>query len=226
MGHKDLRLPKAGLYCEERHQHNENATDDIPSIHGVPLEGEWTGCTSGKVINSKGVESEGCEGSMIAQACVDKAEMVAETPTECCQQLGTADGNLDQGAEPMDIPNELATLVVVSVKPYVKDGNADTHVCLGETHWCACDVEGLGGRADGLRGQTDTLSMLNRAVTTGLSHNEGAGTYLAARDVKRDVNPTNGIGSHADTPSGDGDVLSIQTKAIKPTNTTETIRTT
>ena len=39
MGHKDLQLPKAGLYCKERHQHNENVMDDIPSTHGLPLEG-------------------------------------------------------------------------------------------------------------------------------------------------------------------------------------------
>lgn len=88
---------------------------------------------------------EGCKGGMIAQACVDKAEMVAETPAECCQQLGTADGNPDQGAEPMDIPNKSAMLMVVSVEPYVEDGDADTRVCLGATRWHACDVEGLGG---------------------------------------------------------------------------------
>lgn len=62
--------------------------------------------------------------------------------------------------------------------------------------------------------------MSNRAVTTRLSHNEGAGTYLAARDAKHDVNPMNGVGSHADTPSGDGDVQSVQTRAIKPSRST------
>ena len=230
MERNELRLQQTNLFCEKVDQCNGNATEDIPSIHGVPLEGEWTGCTSGEVINSKGVESEGCEGSMIAQACVDKAEMVAKMPAECCQQLGTVDGNPDQGAEPTDIPNESATLVVVSVEPYVEDGDADTRVCLGATRWRACDVEGLGGRADRSRGQTDvsrgqmdTLSVSNRAVTTGLSHNEGAGTYLAARDAKRNVNLTNGVGSHADMPSGDGDVLSVQTRAIKPADATEIV---
>ena len=54
MEHKDLRLLKAELYCEERCQCNRNAEEDIPSAQRLLLEGEWAGCASGESNNSKG----------------------------------------------------------------------------------------------------------------------------------------------------------------------------
>ena len=38
-----------GMECEPQ----TNATDNIPTTHGMPLEGEWTWCVSSKVSNPK-----------------------------------------------------------------------------------------------------------------------------------------------------------------------------
>ena len=38
--------------------------------------------------------------------------------------------------------------------------------------------------------------MSNGTETDGMSHGEGAGTYLGVRDAKHVVNMTDGVGSH------------------------------
>jgi len=38
-----------GLYCKEDCQHNENATENVPSAHELLLEGEWSVCARGEV---------------------------------------------------------------------------------------------------------------------------------------------------------------------------------
>ena len=117
------------------------------------------------------------------------------------------------------------TLVVVSVEPYVEDGDADTHVCLGATRWHSCDIEGLGGRADGSTGQMDASSASNRPETVVVSHSNGAGTYLGIMDMKHAVLETDGTRIHTDTSTGHGDVPNVNTYAIKPTNETGNVRT-
>ena len=90
MERNELRLQQTNLFCEKVDQRNGNATEDVPSIHGVPLEGEWTVYLSGKAsdsrsnakafnaaiehadglgestetANTKEVESKGCSGGM------------------------------------------------------------------------------------------------------------------------------------------------------------------
>ena len=69
---KDLQLLKAGLYCEERHQRNENTTDDIPIAYGLPLEGEWSVYSSDEsdtlVIAS--IEPESTDSGEILHVCL------------------------------------------------------------------------------------------------------------------------------------------------------------
>ena len=48
------RLPKTELFCEETHQRNGNAEDNIPIANRLPLEGEWTVYPSGEMKNSNG----------------------------------------------------------------------------------------------------------------------------------------------------------------------------
>ena len=168
----ELRLQQTNLFCKKVDQCNRNATEDVPSIHGVPLEGEWTVCASGEASNPKvdGIESEGCKG-------------------------GT------------DEPMELLTM---SVEPDVEDGGDIPRV-------------NLGNQADGSRDQMDTLSMSNRAVTTGLSHSDGARTYLATRDTKRGVMETDGTGIHVDALSGRGDTLSVETNTSTTANEMQSV---
>ena len=71
-GCKDLQLLKAGLYCEERHQCNENTMDDIPIAYGLPLEGEWSVYSSDEsdtlVIVS--IEPESTDSGEIPHVCL------------------------------------------------------------------------------------------------------------------------------------------------------------
>ena len=36
-----MPLPKAEFYCKEQHKHSRNTMEDLPSTHGLLLEGEW-----------------------------------------------------------------------------------------------------------------------------------------------------------------------------------------
>ena len=74
------------------------------------------------------------------------------------------------------------------------------------------------GQADGTTGETDASNASNKPEMAVVSHSEGAGTYLGARDTKHVIEVSDGIGSHADTSSGHGNVLSVETHAIKPEN--------
>ena len=125
----------------------------------------------------------------------------------------------------------------MSVEPYVENGGTNTCVCLGAMRGHACDVEGLGNRADELRGQMDRLtsrtdgsrmqmdtpSMSNSTETDCMSHGDGAGTYLATGDVKHIIEVMDGVKSHADMLTGHGDTPSIETGMIKPANETKII---
>ena len=42
---------------DEDSQHDENARDNLPEAHGVPLDGEWAVCASGSVKSSSGAQS-------------------------------------------------------------------------------------------------------------------------------------------------------------------------
>ena len=49
---RQLQAQQVKLH-HKRSQRNENAKRNIPSAHGVPLEGEWSMCASGQVIDSR-----------------------------------------------------------------------------------------------------------------------------------------------------------------------------
>ena len=229
---RDLQLQQTNLLCEETRQRNGNAEDDIPSAHRLPLEGEWIGCASGESNDSKGdadalnaavehaygpgesretedtasVESEGCREGMSERASVDET-----------------DGDPGQGVEPMDVPNELDTLVIVSIESEDLRSSGILHVYLGGPGRGTDVSKGL---PDGTGAQTDASNASNKPEMAIVSHSEGAGTYLGARDAKRVIEVMDGVGSHADTSSGRGDVQSVRTDAVIPAKATDNIRTT
>ena len=137
MEHKDLRLPKAELYCKERHQCNENTMDDVPIAHGVPLEGKWTWSVSGEVSNPKGSENA-------SNAAIKHVDGSCEHP-----RLADIDGVVSEGCKgSMDKPTEL---LMMSVEPYVEDGSGMPSVYLGGTHWRAGDTSCPEGQSDRVR---------------------------------------------------------------------------
>jgi len=250
----NTQLQQTNLHDEESYQCNKNAQEDIPSTYGLPLMGEWTVYASGEArdprssVNvpnatpecvhrpsklreaedAEGVESRGCESGTSQRASVDELE----TLVECCQQLCMASSDGDRGVEPADNPNKSEELVTVSIKSESPNGGEILRVCLGGTHWHAgdanrpgCGTEMLRGQADGWRGQTNTPSVSNSAETTGISHRDGAGTYLDARGAKHVIDATNGVANHTDMSSGYWDVQSVNTDAVSTENATQNVST-
>ena len=70
----------------------------------------------------------------------------------------------------------------------------------------------------------DTLEVLNNAEIDHMSHGKGLSMYLSVGDAKHIVLKTDGDGSHANTSSGRGNVLGVETHVIKPENETANIR--
>ena len=214
------------FYCEENHQYNENAKNNIPNAHGLPLVGEWIGCASGEAGDSL-LELESHERDMVEPACVDEAEVDTQTPSECCQQLVSMDGNTGRKAE---------MLVTMSIELENPGGGDILCMYLGSMNWCAGDPNGLGTQtdgsgyqADGSRdltdgsgAQTDTLNVLNGAETVGISHGDKESTYLGAGGTKHNAEVTDGFGSHTDTSSTWTGVLSARTDVDTTVNEPET----
>jgi len=248
------RLQQTNFYCKESHQGNENANRNIPNTYGLPLEGEWLVYASGKTTNPKGdvdvsnaavehvyhpselIETEntmenksrGCGGGTGMDECIDELETIVE----CCQQLCMADGDRDHGVKPMDVLNESDMLATTSIESESPDSGGIPRVHLGGTRLRASDANGAGNRTDASKGQadvsrglTDALNVSIRAEMDGMSNCEGAGTYLGAEGVKRVINTTVGIGSHADASNGHMDVPSIQTNALTTANTPDVVST-
>jgi len=92
-------------------------------------------------------------------------------------------------------------------------------------HSCANKSDGHRNHTDGSTGQTDTLNVSSRAGMTGISHCVNVGMYLGARDAKRAVDETDGLGGHADASSGHGNTQSVQTDVITTVNAPEIIST-
>ena len=182
------------LLYGEIDQCNGNTENNIPITYGLPLEGEWAVYPSGETRNSN-------SGS-------------------------------GQEVKPADSWNELETLITTSIKSKDPDSGEIPCVCLGSTHWRVGDISSPGcqmdwssGHADGSRGLMDGLGGLmdasnesHNAETDRLDHGKGAETYLSAGDAKRVVVETDGIGSHADTLNGHGEVQSVEMDTLMPTN--------
>ena len=198
------RLQQMKLLCKEDDQRNASA--NVPSAYGVPLEGEWTVCSSGEASDYRKVESEGCE-------------------------KGVADGDTGCGVEPVDVPNESETLVIVSIESEVVGSSDILRVCLGGMQMRTGNMNGSRGQMDWLecqvdvlRGWTDTPDASNNAETNVMDHGESVSTYLKVRDTKRVVVETDGIGSHADMPTRQMDTPRVETDANIAENTTENVR--
>ncbi|KIM57670.1 hypothetical protein SCLCIDRAFT_28641 [Scleroderma citrinum Foug A] len=208
--------------------------------YGLPLEGEWTlyassearhlkGCAnalnatpecmhsssvSKETEDTKGVKSEGCREGMSEQESIDEV-----------------DGSTGCGIRPVGTPSELTEFVAVSIKLEASDDDGIPCVRLGgmwmwlgdvngpgyrmhglsnQSDDSGCQTDGLKGQMDGSRMRTDTLSVSNNAETDVVSHGDGAGTYLVARDMKCDVMETDGVETCADAPIGCGDVQNVK----------------
>ena len=122
-----------------------------------------------------------------------------------------------------DAPNELTELLTTTVKPYIGDGDTSVRVCLGSMSTRTGNTNRPGSQADALRGQTDAPDVSNNAETNVTDHGESASTYLRVRDAKRVVVKMCGTGTHVDALTGQGEVPSVESDAIKPVNAMEIV---
>ena len=130
----------------------------------------------------------------------------------------------------MDTSNELMEFVTLSIESEDLGSSDIPRVRLGGTQMRTGDVNGSRGQTDWSddqmdepRGQTYVLNQSNNAEMAGISHGDGAGTYLGAGDAKRGVEVTNGVGSQTDMSIGHGDVPSVETDPNKPAKAPENV---
>ncbi|KIM55812.1 hypothetical protein SCLCIDRAFT_30073 [Scleroderma citrinum Foug A] len=228
---KDLWLPKAELYCEDKHQHNENASENLPSTYKLPLKGEWTGYASGEARDTEG-DANASDAATERVDCPCESRVTADTNgvesegrregMSGSASVDEADGSIGRGVEPAGMPNELED----------PDGGGIPCVCLGGMQMWPGDMDGPGHRtdmswnqADDPRVWTDTLNMSDRAETDGISHRDDTGTYLTTQGMKHDVREMDGIRSHVDASNGLTDTPSVNTDTIKAANGTGNVRT-
>ena len=217
-----MQLQQTGFYCEEDRQHNGNASEDIPIACGLPLEGEWTAYLSSKTKNSI---VDGPSESKVAKDTTRVKLKGCREGASKRESVNEVDSSAGRGTGPADMSNELMEFIVLLIKPEDLGSSEIPRVYLGGMQMHADDVDGPGcrmdvskGLPDGTGAQMDASNASNEPEMAIVSHSEGAGMYLGARDAKHVIEVTDGIGSHADTLSGCRNVLSIETHVIKPEN--------
>ena len=227
-----MQLQQIIFYCKESHQRNENTNRNLPDAHGLPLEGEWLVCASGKTSNPKGdadalnaavehvycpnksretedtmeIRSEGCKSGMVKRECVDGM-----------------DGDPSRGVEPADTLIESEELVTLSIESEDSDSGdipcvylGGTRMRMGDANRPGCRADGLSYQTDGLRGLMDALSALNNAEIDVIHQGEGGSTYLHAGGVKCKPDKPDGCGNPADTSTMQTDGHSVETNTNKP----------
>ena len=215
---KDLRLPKAELYCEERHQCNGNTTGDLPSAHRLPLKGEWTVYLSaemkspnsgtGQEVEPAGssnkletlviisIELEGPDGGRIPCICLGGTQM----------WLGDVDG---PGHRTDMLWNQVDDLRVWTDALNVSDraetdgiSHRDDMGTYLTTRGVKRDIrktDGIGSHTDVLNGLTDTPSV-NMDVIKPANKPENI-SILQKKDKPPDL-PSRSTRGHPDEPDG------------------------
>ena len=219
----------------KRSQRNENAKRNIPSAHGVPLEGEWSMCASGSVRDLK---SDSRGRGVGEHGCIDKWSWRVETPRPivqmpkgCCQ-LGRADGNVSCKETSTDGQGESGKLVPMTVELDDPGGSETPRVCLGgmktqvgevESHRSQADEST--GQANESKGQADASMVLNICEMVAMGDGDGSGARLDAGGARRDRAGPDGHANWLDTSSGHTDVPGIRNGTNMTADTRETIST-
>ena len=224
------RLVRAQTNFEES-QRSENAKIDVPSAHGLPLEGEWIVCASGEASCEMGMSESG--------SIDDEAEVVAQMPAKSSQQLAGVDGDAGRKVEPTDTTNVPEALVTASNDLENLDCGDIPRMYLRSTNWYAGDPNGLGSQMDGssckadvltgqvdvLRGWTETLRVSDSPETASISHGDNLGSYLGAGGTKHSAEVMEGFGSYAytignetETTENKAEIVSMRLIESKPPN--------
>jgi len=115
-------------------------------------------------------------------------------------QADELEGRTDESrarADASNTPNEAKTVIVshrTGAGTYLSTGDAKRAV--DGTNNLSSRTEMSEGQVDVSRARTDAPNASNGAGMAGISHRDNAETHLDARDAKRAVDKTDGIGSH------------------------------
>ena len=222
----------------KRSQHNENAKRNIPSAHGVPLEGEWSVCASGRVMSDSHKDGMG-EHGCVDEWCwpVEKSKPTVRIPKGYCQ-LGRADvmSCKEMSADGQD---KSAKLVPTTVELDDSGGGETPCVCLGGTKMQIGEVESHGCRADKSRGQAnksngwanrsrgqpDASTVLNTCETVATGDGDGRGARSDAGDARHGSTGPDGHANRSDMSNGHRDVPDTGNGMNTTADTKETIST-
>ena len=188
------RLPKAELYCEDKHQHNENASENIPSARKLPLVGEWTVCASGKASD---LEVEPMDAPIELETLVIVLIQLEDLRSSRIPRVRLG-GTSCRAGDANCLGNGADTL--------------------------RYQLDGLRGLTDGSGGLTDASNASNKAEMASMSHGEGVSTYLSIGDTKRLVTEMDGIETRADASIGHGDIPSVETETETAENDSTNVR--
>lgn len=192
------RLAQAQTNYEEN-QHSNNATKDVPSMHGLPLMGEWIVCASGKA-------SECCQQLAGVDGDAGRKAKPVDTMNvpEALVTMSIDLENSDSG--------DILHMHLGSTSWQAGDVNRLGDRVDGANSW----TDGSTCQVDASKGLTDGPSRSNDSETDVIGHAEGARMYLGIGDMKHAVFEMDGIRSHADMSTGHGEALSVESNTIKP----------
>ena len=168
MERKDLRLLKAELYCEERHQHSGNVTGDVPSAQKLPLEGEWTVLyASGKLLTTT-VEPYADDDGEIPRMYLGGTQIRADDTNHPGNGADAssyqADGSRSQAdrsrawTDTLNMSNSAETAVISHGE------SVSTYLGVRDAKCAVLETDGVGCHADASTGQTDASSVETDAV--------------------------------------------------------------
>ena len=232
------RLQQIEFYCNETRQRNGNATENIPSAHGLPLEGEWSVYPSDKsdMLVILSVESEDLGSNDTPRVYLGGMQM----------RLGHANGlriRTDRSGSQMEVSKGLADGTGAQTDaPSTSNKPEMTGISKGEgagTYLCARDAKHVIEVTDGIGSHTDvpsrhgdipsieTYAIIPANVPENVrsSRKKAKPPDLPMETTRGYPDEPNGCRNHVDGSSVHVDVYSVGNERKRPANETESVST-
>ncbi|KIM58079.1 hypothetical protein SCLCIDRAFT_28347 [Scleroderma citrinum Foug A] len=143
-----VQLQQIEFYCEESCQHSGIAKEDVPSAQKLPLEGEWTVCTSSELLTTT-VEPYIKDVDMNARICLGAMHWHANNTSH-------SGGRMDGSEGLTDVSRGLA------------DGSRELMDPLGELKRAETAMLGCRDGSSMYLGPGDTKHLVNKMDGTGI----------------------------------------------------------
>ena len=235
--HNELRLQETtNLLCEEIVQHNGNAENDIPSSHGLPLEGEWTVLYASSKLLTTTVEPYIKDSGTNAHVCLgathwrafDVERLGGRTDGSGCQ-TGVSSSQVDRSRGQTEAP-------IMSNRAETADirhgDDLGTYLGVGHTKHGDEVTDGIGSHAHTLTGHGDTPSVEMDALTPAdtlqiisIPRKKNKPPDLPVEATRGHPDESNGLRDHTDTSSTWMDAHTIRNETRTPANVRRNVRT-